>query len=364
MAINFLPADHRFAYAPNFSQIALSNDSLIDEALMIVFKARKRTLTEQVKSKFIEICQNFAGDTKIGALRQLSDEQWKNLKLPIMARLYLKHLINQSVSLNTVELLECDFMGGQPINLETYEKSLTMMLNMGFQRIASFEALVISRGDLAESCNYLLLPDNSKKSERERAKRLANNFVPPTKHHTVLAAESKAREEMNKYDDKSGRELKEEIQRIKDEIEGNREENKQLELEIKHKRRAHQKNLYREYLRGLLCDLRIDAVELRQLTNYRKNRDISVDQHKQVLGELGYTEEEFENLKDFKATALDAYECSVCFEVGRDRLILPCMHCCLCGDCAKEPGFNPAMNPKAQCPQCREKITEIRQVFF
>ena len=54
----------------------------------------------------------------------------------------------------------------------------------------------------------------------------------------------------SRYDDKSGRELKEEIQRIKDEIEGNREQNKQLELEIKHKRRAHQKNLYREYLRG------------------------------------------------------------------------------------------------------------------
>lgn len=363
--LKFFPAEHpRTPFAPDFSQVALSNDAPIEDALEIVIKSRKRNLREPVKRAMISQIENFCGDKHIGALRSIEDEQWATLKIPVMARLYLKHLINQSVSLTALQLLECDFNGGRPIDWNRHEQGLQSILNMGFQRVQAYESLIICRGNLNEALNYLLLADTNKKSERERAKRLNKNFVPPTQHHSVLAAEEKANEEMRKYDNLTGRELKEEIERLQNEIEETQERNKQIELEIQSKQRAHQKNLYREYLKGLICDNKIDAVEQQHLLKYKKNRDINEEQHKAVLQELGVTPENFEQLKDFKATNnQEQVECSVCFDPGRDWMIMPCNHVCLCEECALED-FHPSVVPDATCPQCREPIVDIKKVLF
>ena len=89
-----------------------------------------------------------------------------------------------------------------------------------------------------------------------------------------------------RYNNKTGRELKEEIERIKMEVESSRQRNKSLEQEIEDKRRAHQKNLYREYMRGLLCNHSIGAEELQRQQKYMKQRGIDEDTHKMVLAEL------------------------------------------------------------------------------
>lgn len=355
----FHQKDHQFAYAPNFTQVALSNEQPVGDALEIVFKARKRAVPEEKKRQMISIVENFAGDTRISALRQLTDEQWVDLKLPLMARLYLKHLMKQSVSLNTLELLECDFNQGKPIDWDTYNDLLNNCMNMGFQKGDSLEGLVVCRKNLQDALEYLLISDIQRKKERDQARRNQKMWVPPSKHHTVLAAETAAQEKLNKYNNKTGRELKEEIDRIKSEVETARNRNKSLEQEIEDKRRAHQKNLYREYMRGLLCNHNIGAEELQRQQKYMKQRGIEQEAHKTVLAELDVTLEDFENMKDLN-TSNFKNECVVCLDPPRDHIILPCKHVCLCGDCAEdylEGGVE-------ECPQCRVKIIEIKQVTF
>eukprot|EP00494_Astrolonche_serrata_P026936 UN27199 len=289
--IQYYPENHaRLPCCPNFSQFALSNDSNVEKALDIVLKARKRTLSKEQKKRMIENIQNFAGDKKIGALRQLEDQQWKNLKVPMMVRVFLKHLINQSVSLTSLQLLECDFNAGKPLDWKSYEEGVASCLNMGFQKNQSLEALVIARGDIAAAIEYLLFSDPARKAEeRERSRKTINRFVPPTKHHTVLAAEDKAKREMNKYDHMTGRELRQEIARMKNTLAQTKARNKEMELEQSNKAKEHQMLLYQECLKGLLCDNTISAGELQFLQSYQQKREISKEQHSQVLDNLGYT---------------------------------------------------------------------------
>jgi len=357
--LQFHPKDHQFAYAPNFTQVALSNEQPVGDALDIVFKARKRAVPEEKKRQMISIVENFAGDKKVGSLRQLTDDQWVDLKLPLMARLYLKHLMKQSVSLNTLELLECDFNQGKAIDWSSYDELLMSCMNMGFQKSDSLEALIVCRKNLQDALEYLLISEIQQKKEREQAKRTQKMWVPPSKHHTVLAAEKAARKELDKYNDKTGRELKEEIERIKMEVESSRQRNKSLEQEIEDKRRAHQKNLYREYMRGLLCNHSIGAEELQRQQKYMKQRGIDEDTHKMVLAELEVTLEDFESMKDLNTSSFKN-ECVVCLDPPRDWIILPCKHVCLCGDCAEDY----IEGDVQECPQCRRAITDIKQVFF
>merc|ERR1719320_2432549 len=91
------------------------------------------------KRQMVSTVENFAGDKRVGALRQLSDDQWVDLKIPVMARLYLKHLMKQSVSLTHLELLECDFNQGKPVDWSSYDELLMNCMNMGFQKSDALE---------------------------------------------------------------------------------------------------------------------------------------------------------------------------------------------------------------------------------
>jgi len=357
--LSFHPKDHQFAYAPNFTQVALSNDQPIGDALTIIFKARKRAVPEDRKQQMTSIVENFAGDLRVGALRQLSDDQWGDLKLPLMARLYLKHLMKQSVSLTHLELLECDFNQGNPINWNDYDDLLIQCINMGFQKNQALEALVVCRKNIQDALEFLLMTDMQRKKERDQARRTINMFVPPSQHHTVLQAEKEARKELEKYNNFTGRELKEEIDRIKSEVETARNRNKVIEQEIEDKRRAHQKNLYREYMRGLLCNSSIGAEELQRQQKYMKQRGIDDEAHKAVLQELGFTLENFEEMKDLNTTTF-SNECVICLDPPRDHMVLPCKHCCLCADCAQDFEEGDIL----ECPQCRGEILEIKKVIF
>jgi hypothetical protein len=53
----------------------------------------------------------------------------------------------------------------------------------------------------------------------------------------------------------------------------------------------------------------------------------------------------------------DGRMCVVCMDKSRDRLLLPCKHLVLCGDCASDPSL-------AMCPVCRVAIQDKLQVFI
>jgi len=50
-------------------------------------------------------------------------------------------------------------------------------------------------------------------------------------------------------------------------------------------------------------------------------------------------------------------ECVVCLENKKTHVISPCMHMCLCADCAKPHVI------KNKCPLCRTAVQGITEVF-
>lgn len=54
---------------------------------------------------------------------------------------------------------------------------------------------------------------------------------------------------------------------------------------------------------------------------------------------------------------IEVQDCIVCMDRPSSRLLVPCMHFCVCSSCA-------SMLQKPTCPKCRTKIKEIRKVFF
>jgi hypothetical protein len=50
--------------------------------------------------------------------------------------------------------------------------------------------------------------------------------------------------------------------------------------------------------------------------------------------------------------------CVVCMHAPKDRIVLPCMHLCACGPCAKR-----LLELDASCPVCRGPVERMAQVF-
>jgi hypothetical protein len=50
--------------------------------------------------------------------------------------------------------------------------------------------------------------------------------------------------------------------------------------------------------------------------------------------------------------------CVLCFDAPKDRIVLPCMHLCVCGPCAQR-----LLELDASCPVCRGPVERMAQVF-
>ena len=57
--------------------------------------------------------------------------------------------------------------------------------------------------------------------------------------------------------------------------------------------------------------------------------------------------------------------CVVCWATQRDTIVLPCMHLCLCSQCALTLALEEWQREgRSRCPICRQDYTDLRQVFF
>ena len=57
--------------------------------------------------------------------------------------------------------------------------------------------------------------------------------------------------------------------------------------------------------------------------------------------------------------------CVVCWFTQRDTIVLPCMHLCLCRQCALTLDMQAFQRGgRSRCPICRQDYTSLRQVFF
>jgi hypothetical protein len=53
--------------------------------------------------------------------------------------------------------------------------------------------------------------------------------------------------------------------------------------------------------------------------------------------------------------------CVICLDAPKARLLAPCGHACVCGDCADALAAHPG---GGLCPVCRERITSASQRFY
>eukprot|EP01084_Bolivina_argentea_P183852 317184_1 len=99
----------KYFLSPDFTAISLSDEEPISKALDIVLRAKKKSVLPAERDILVKNISSFAKGEDIGSLRSLQDFEWKQLDVPLICRIYLKHLIIQSCALTKDQLLECDF---------------------------------------------------------------------------------------------------------------------------------------------------------------------------------------------------------------------------------------------------------------
>jgi len=293
----------------------------------------------------------------------VDDDAWKNLDVPILCRVYLKHLVKQSVALTSQQLLECEFNNGLPFDWKAVQDKVMQILALGFSRNDALEALMVTGNKQVEAAaQYLLSDAESRRLERERAKQSQNKSVPPNRHYTIIESRRKEREEKEKWLKKSENDLMLEIQRLKMEIASQRSKREDLEVERNNIALDTKLALYEEYLRGLTAEPTINTAETEHLSRYRQQRKITEEEHKKILQKLGYDEKAFDKLKSFEDVTTNEDECVVCYEPPKDHMIIPCNHVCLCPDCANTSYSEP--HEHQVCPLCNKIIQDVKQVYY
>lgn len=361
--IEFHGKDSPYFLAPDFTVIALSDEEPISKALDIVLRAKKKSLLPAERDILVNNIRNFAKGDDIGSLRSMNENDWKRLDVPLICRLYLKHLIMQSCSLTKQQLLECDFNNGLKYDFQSVQNKLKQILALGFTRNEALEAIIVTDNKQVElAAQYLLTDEDTRKLEYERAKRQRNQCVPPNRHWTIIERLQKEKSQQKKWITKEANELLKEIALLKNQLKDLRRKRLDLETTRNDLAKNSRITLYTEYLRGLLCDPTINTAETQHLDRYKTQRKMNEKDHKEILQKLGYSEEEFDKLKSFDDVTSNEDECVVCYEPPKDHMVIPCNHVCLCPECAEE-NF-PAPHNDQKCPLCSAPITDVKQALI
>jgi len=305
----------------------------------------------------------FAKGDDVGSLRALQEKDWKQLDCPLICRIYLKHLIMQSCALTRQQLLECDFNSGLKFVWTNVQEKVAQIIALGFSRNEALEAIMVTDNKQVElAAQYLLTDEETRKMEYERAKRQRNQSVPPNRHFTIIKRIKEEKAQKVQWQKKSENELLLEIQRLKGDLKKYRA--KRMELEKKRNAMAKESRLtlYREYVKGIISEGKINTAEVTHMDRYRKQRKIGDDDHEKTLKAMGLTVEKFEGMKSYEDTNINEDECVVCYEPPKDHMIMPCNHVCLCPECAEE-NFN-RRDGTAQCPLCSKDIEDVKQVYY
>merc|ERR1719233_1339640 len=149
-------------------------------------------------------------------------------------------------------------------------------------------------------------------------------------------------------------ELVEELLDLEDQIK--RERAKILDLEHQIKNHKGLTDL-QSYLRGCAADNHINEHEKKGLEIQRKNRNITPEQHIQVLKNLCISLEEYEQMLKPKRTGTDM--CASCMNNPREIVLLPCRHLVLCEGCSVGEG-----GKHITCPKCGEEARETIKAFW
>mmetsp|Transcript_100007 Transcript_100007/g.122359 ORF Transcript_100007/g.122359 Transcript_100007/m.122359 type:complete len:371 (+) Transcript_100007:20-1132(+) len=363
--IEFHGKDSKYFLAPDFTGINLSDDASLEEALDYVLLAKKKRILDGEKNillKGIKTALN-SENYNVGGLRMLEDNQWKLVDIPLLCKIYLQHLIKQSQNLSKKQLLECDFNNGLKFNWESKSDEVANLLGLGFDRKDALEGLMVSGHDIEMAAQFLILDPEARQREYQKKLKERNLFVPPNRHHTVIKRLQEEKERKRKWIKKTESELSYEITQLRMQLKAERVKRESLEEKRDKIQKSNNLVLYKEYIKGIIAEPKININEVTSLDKMKNQRQVTDTEHLNALKALGHTEKTFDNLKSFEDIGNgDEDECVVCYEPPKDHMIMPCNHVCLCGDCANTE--YPSPHKGQVCPMCNEEVQDIKQVFY
>ena len=158
--IDFHGPKSKYFLSPDFTTIALSDEEPIAKALDIVLRAKKKSVLPAERDILVKNISSFAKGENVGCLRALQDFEWKQLDVPLICRIYLKHLIMQSCALTRQQLLECDFNSGLKYEWVQVQDKVTQILALGFSRNEALEAIMVTDNKQVELVKYYNLYNN------------------------------------------------------------------------------------------------------------------------------------------------------------------------------------------------------------
>jgi len=364
---------HKLHLLPNFTKVVLKDDEDIANAFELVVQARKVVLTKTEKMNILDKIKNWVGTSGggptsedgqyvVGQLRKVDLDRWKFLRIPLMAREYLRNLILQAQDLNDKQILECQFNRGRPINWEKYYRNAEKFTGMGFDRKSAIDALVMKNNDENEVVNLLLTMTGQDRREWEYQKKTEmkkrNMNVSYDQHYSVLKLARERGIQKKELLKQSMRALRTKIQEAKQKITDLKSTRKELEGKLKMLDYKTELDSFSAFLKGLIDSGEINASEMQKVTSLKqKFKDHEVVA---IIESHGKTTEEFDNLKQFQDTPAENLEdeCALCLEddSAREYMFYPCGHVTLCEECYQTMGLK-------SCIVCRQIFTKMIKVI-
>jgi len=363
---------HKLHLLPNFTKVVLQDNEEISTAFERVVQARKVVLTKTQKMNILDKIKHWVntsltsgnsedGQYVVGQLRKMDMERWKFLRIPLMAREYLRNLILQAQDLNDKQILECQFNRGREIDWDKYYRSAEKFTQMGFDRKSIIDALVMKNMDENETINLLLTMTGQDRREWQYVKEMEmkkrNMNVSVDQHYSVLKLARERGIQKKELLKQSMSALRTKIRESKQEINNLKNTRKKLEERLKTLDYKTELDSFSAFLKGLIDSGEINASEMQKVTALKqKFKDEEVIA---IIESHGKTSEEFDNLKQFQDTPAENLEdeCALCFEdIAREYMFYPCGHVALCEECYQE------MELKS-CIVCRRDFTKMIKVI-
>jgi len=131
------------------------------------------------------------------------------------------------------------------------------------------------------------------------------------------------------------------------------------------------RELYKAIVEIAIADEVLTSDELKKIEDVRLKQGLSSYDHDLVLSELKITKQQYHQFTQNQLATAGAEKkkedvanlmtCVVCRDARSDHVLIPCMHLCLCGDCAP---FYKAQQRGLNCPKCRTSVTDVLKVFI
>jgi len=200
-----------------------------------------------------------------------------------------------------------------------------------------------------------------------RLARKRANTTKPSSSSSSAAAESKGKGDL----------MKEEYVR---------EQIRSLQFKSRMAERKTKLEMYKSIIEIAISDEVLTSKELGQIQTVRVKHSLTDQDHDLILQQIGISKEQYQqytrnklkyprnggygddgmyhatnNVEESKAAAAKLLTCVVCLDARSDHVVVPCMHLCLCGDCAP---FYKQQQGNLACPKCRSKVETAMKVFL